>query len=311
MTVRRFLSGVAIATAAFLSTAGVAGAQSTGTPTTGSAGSTGSTTPSTVEQLFVQTATGGAIKPVAGKAGVYSLTLQGVPAEVTSFTDRPLRVRSGLTTADFVGIWNGGTFDASPPNAALVIDGAPTTRDTFVFTLTNPKYDAKSKQITYSAKIVTDAPRGRLVDLADDVDPNPPQRFRRASLFVDSSPVKGMTVTISNLPPNDQAHYQLSNGFTELSFVDALQGNLTEAFSGARGNSVYSGAPGAGDGTVTVVLGVALCVDPGETTSSVTLNGSPSATYTFDLGNGSQTFTNNASGILTVPADFQLQGCAL
>lgn len=285
-------------------TAAVAGAaDTTSTTSTGSSGS--SDAPNTVEQLFVQTAGAGTLKPVKGEQGVYTLTLRDVPATVTSFTDRPLRVSSNLDTDGFVQLWDGGTFGTDPPNAALVIADAPTSRDTFVFELTKPAYDPKTKRLRYTATAIDGAPKGRLAGFAADVDQNPPSRFGRASLFVDSLPSTTMTVTISGVPANGIGGYVVG-GFTDTFESSIVQGNVVTIASAANGDVIVTGDQ---DGTATVNLTVYFCVNPGQASTDVGLSGSSAGTtVSFVLGNlTAQTFTG--PGTLSVPSEYQLQGC--
>ncbi|MFN8025466.1 MAG: hypothetical protein U0W40_03620 [Acidimicrobiia bacterium] len=304
MKYRAGFLGVVVCVMAFAGTTGVAGAADTTTTTT--TASADASAPSTVEQLFVQTAGGGTLKSVKGEAGTYTLTLQNVPATVTTFTDRPMRVRSDEATADFVGLWDGGSFADSPPNAALVIDDAPDSSDTFVFTLTAPKYDAKAKQLRYTATIVTDSPTGRLAEFADAVDQNPPTKFGRASLFVDALPLTQMTVTISGVPANSVGGYIVA-GFTDTFETTVVQGDVPTIVSAANGEMIATAQ--TQDGTATVKLVVNFCVNPGQATAGVSLSGSPAGTtVAFDFGTGTvQTLT--ADGTLNVPSSFQLQGC--
>src|SRR4051812_44241822 len=61
--------------------------------------------------------------------GAYRLRLTGVSPRISTFTDRPQR-RAGIQGLDgFVKSWEGNGFAADPPNAALVLDHAPASRD--------------------------------------------------------------------------------------------------------------------------------------------------------------------------------------
>jgi len=118
------------------------------------------------------------------------LTLTGVQPQVTWFSDRPAREAGQLPASGL-----GEAFFARqvPPNAAVVIEGAPASRDVVVVELSKPRYDAKAHQLSFAAKQVAadrvfSAAHPRLARFADRADPKIPARFSRSAVFVDTAP---------------------------------------------------------------------------------------------------------------------------
>ena len=65
--------------------------------------------------------------------GGFSLVLNAPSRSVTGFSDRPQRLLGRRTLGSFVSGWGRLGFAADPPNAALVVDGAPSSDDVNVF----------------------------------------------------------------------------------------------------------------------------------------------------------------------------------
>lgn len=260
--------------------------------------------PATVELLFVQNADKGRLTPVKGKKDTYNLTLQGIAPRVTTFTDRPLRVASSVDVTDFLDNWNGGDFESDPPNAALVLTHGKTNRDTFIVELADPSYDRSTATLTYEVTLITGKPAGRLAELADDVDEDPPASFGRASLFIDALPVQQMTVVVSNIPPGGLGGF-IIEGYTDLFSTRVTQGAVSQLFGAANGVVIV--ASDTEQGTTTVELEIYYCVPPGVTTAPVSGGTASDVTLAFDLGNGVQTIKSGES--IDVPASFQLQNC--
>ena len=84
--------------------------------------------------LFVVTAARGELDQIKGK-GVTRLTLFDPHGDVTSFTDRPARRAGHQKLGSFIRGWNRLGFREVPPNAALVIADAPSSRDVLVVEL--------------------------------------------------------------------------------------------------------------------------------------------------------------------------------
>ena len=58
-------------------------------------------------------------------AGVFDLTLRDPSKTVTAFTEDPARQASTGTLTQLIRGWTAQGFTKDPPNAALVVDGAP------------------------------------------------------------------------------------------------------------------------------------------------------------------------------------------
>ena len=108
--------------------------------------------------LFVQEVDGGRL--VREKGGRYRLRLRGVSRVVSSFTDRPARRAGKQALGRFVDSWPAYGFSEDPPNAALVLRGAPASRDIAMLTLSHPRLDRRRGVLTYRARPL----RGRVGD---------------------------------------------------------------------------------------------------------------------------------------------------
>lgn len=260
--------------------------------------------PSTVEQLFVQTARDGTLRPVKGEQETYTLTLRGVAKRVTSFTDRPLRAASMLGVEEFIKYWDGGTFESDPPNAALVIDDAPEGRDTFVVELSDPA--TKGDTLTYRATLIRDEPTGRLTGFADQVDAKPPKKFGPASLFIDSLPSKLINITVSGVPAGT-INGLVFGGFSSPIQSQITQGDVERVIASSDAAALQT-TPGQ-QGTATVEFEARFCVAPGITEVPVKFwSGIPDGTTVQVFFDSSvQEFTG--PGTMTIPSDYQLQGC--
>jgi hypothetical protein len=143
--------------------------------------------------LFTQTAPSGTLKPVEG-AGPdrRTLVLEDVSGQVVWFTDRPARQSGHLPLSGFVSEWPGFGFTEDPPNAALSVLDAPSSKDTVILTLGQPRYRAKRNRLRYPARLEDEA-TGNLSHLESSRDRRVPRNFAEASLFVDDAlaPVSG------------------------------------------------------------------------------------------------------------------------
>jgi hypothetical protein len=257
--------------------------------------------PAVVEQLFVQTARAGTLVPVKGADGTFTLTLRGISVDVVSFTDRPARVAADLPTSEFLDNWDGGAFSDDPPNAALVIDGAPDSKDVFVFELTKPRYDEGSATVRYKAEEISDGPVGRLAGFADTVDEAAATKFGRASLFVDPLPSTAVTVELSGEPPFINASF--ASGFEYSDAEQTVGGDVTEFVTAANAWGLFAGGTVPASGTINSFF----CVPPGVSTVPLSVAGSGTVTITFS-GEAAQTF-GPGDGTMQVPATAQQQGC--
>ena len=82
------------------------------------------------EWLMVMNAETGEFQPAGD---TYTLTLEGVDAEMLAFTDRPERQAQTWDTAAFLGAW-ASEFGDDPPNAVVSADGVRVA-----VTLSNPQ----------------------------------------------------------------------------------------------------------------------------------------------------------------------------
>lgn len=134
--------------------------------------------------LFVQQADGGTLEKTGGST--YRLTLRGVAPSVAAFADRPGRTATSERASTFVSRWR-GRFGTDPPNAALVIDGAPRGRDVAMLTLTAPRYRPRARTLTYTARALRGDSGAALKAFHTRRDPVRALRFGAASLFIDDA----------------------------------------------------------------------------------------------------------------------------
>lgn len=112
--------------------------------------------------LFVQQARVGKLASTS-QAGVYTLTVKGVEPYVLYFTDRPARNAGLLSTEKFYAQWQTemGSNAQNAPNVGLVgvkmhaVDNKGKDNK-LALTLSNPVYNAKTKVVTYTAKVLPD-----------------------------------------------------------------------------------------------------------------------------------------------------------
>jgi hypothetical protein len=152
--------------------------------------------------LYVQQTDGGNLRHLAG--GGFRLELTGVSPRVSTFTDRPRRRAGSRSLRQFVAGWGKAGFAADPPNAALVLDGAPRSRDVAMLTLSRPRYDRRRHTLSYRVKPLREKDTDTLAGFAKRGDPVRAGDFGSASLFVDNGAAQvgyaGITVEISNAP---------------------------------------------------------------------------------------------------------------
>ncbi|MBJ7331081.1 MAG: hypothetical protein JHC95_14380 [Solirubrobacteraceae bacterium] len=134
--------------------------------------------------LFVQQTDGGTLQKTGD--ATYRLTLRGVAPSVSTFADRPGRTAGSERAATFVSRWR-GRFGTEPPNAALVIDGAPRGRDVAMLTLSAPRYRPRNRTFTYVARALKGKSGAALKAFHARRDPVRELRFGAASLFVDDA----------------------------------------------------------------------------------------------------------------------------
>jgi len=120
-----------------------------------------STQPGTgdVQLMFIQTAEE-AIVTRTTHPRKYILTLKNINPEVAYVSDRPTKMAGKTTIQSFLREWNSGQegFSANNPNAALVTKTSNSSisskgKETMVV-LTNPRFDTKSKTLSYDIQTV-------------------------------------------------------------------------------------------------------------------------------------------------------------
>jgi hypothetical protein len=141
--------------------------------------------------MFLQMARSGSWEPKPGEEGVYTLTLNGIPAQTVYFSDRPSRVVGMQSTSDFLGML--GFLPDNPPNAALVTKADDGQDDILVIELFNPVYteiaNGAAATLVYEARILAnyhETGLGRVALQQDDT--SIPATFDGASLFIDDCP---------------------------------------------------------------------------------------------------------------------------
>lgn len=126
--------------------------------------------------LTIQHAQSGSISKINDTA--YSLELDNVSKKSILFSDRPDRIVTSVSTADFIGNWTAGadSFVEDAPNAVLVVDDLE-GQDTAVLELFNPIYDIDKRILKYEVT----------PDNATSI--NLPKEFGRLTLVVDPNAV--------------------------------------------------------------------------------------------------------------------------
>lgn len=102
--------------------------------------------------LFTVEATSGHTAPMQGTGSAketFRLTLTGVDP-VTIFTDRPFRDAKLISPRALDANWN-AWFVGDPPNAVLTFSRPGRSPGSIVVTLTNPRYEARDRSLTFTA----------------------------------------------------------------------------------------------------------------------------------------------------------------
>jgi hypothetical protein len=145
--------------------------------------------------LYVQQTAGGKIERIG--PGAFRLQLTGISRRVSTFTDRPRRRAGSQGIESFVHQWGANGFAADPPNAALVLDHAPASRDVALLTLSNPRYNRARQTLTYRATPLHGGDPA-LASFARRADPISAGELGGASLFVDDGGGGGrVTITFN------------------------------------------------------------------------------------------------------------------
>jgi hypothetical protein len=151
-------------------------------------------------ELFVLTAGSGHL---VQSHGGFSLVLSAPSRSVTGFSDRPQRLLGRRTLGSFVSGWGRLGFAADPPNAALVVDDAPSSDDINVFELSRPVLGHGGRTLSFHARPLTRAPTGLLSRYARGADRPGARSVGRSSLFIDGSGQDAMLVFSFTAPPQE------------------------------------------------------------------------------------------------------------
>lgn len=138
--------------------------------------------------LFVQHASSGTIEPENDPStdAIYKLTLNGVYSNTMIFSDRPDRNVGQITTGQYAEVWTKGqdSFEADPPNAALVMNQEDASENIIVVELLNPVYDAEKETLVYDI-VELNPEEGMNAFQASNA--TLPSSFGQATLFIDSA----------------------------------------------------------------------------------------------------------------------------
>lgn len=134
--------------------------------------------------LLVANGQSGTFTAIEDQSDSYALTLDGVEPTMVWFTDRPEREAG---TVDLQTALTKLYEDASvgAPNAALAIADPAAGSDVVIVELTEPRYDAASRKLEFTATILNTPKRGLAVYAARAGD-SFPAAFGQASLFIDT-----------------------------------------------------------------------------------------------------------------------------
>lgn len=139
------------------------------------------------QMLFVQSFRSGTITPKEG-SDRYELTLESGNGQTIYFSDRPDRVVGTNDTPDFLdGL---GFMEDNPPNAAVIVETGPDTRDIAVVELFSPIYDPLTQGVTYEVAFLDNWEESVEFGLthAPGALPDEAVSFGAASLFIDDCP---------------------------------------------------------------------------------------------------------------------------
>ena len=108
----------------------------------------------------------------------YSLELNNVSDKTILFSDRPDRIVTSVSTADFIGNWSVGddSFAGNTPNVVLVVDETEIMQDVEIIELFNQVYDVNEKTLKYEVT----ADNSTSIEL--------PSEFGQTTLIIDKKP---------------------------------------------------------------------------------------------------------------------------
>ena len=126
--------------------------------------------------LAIQHAALGSVSEINSTS--YSLQLDDVSDKIILFSDRPNRIVQTQSIDDFIGNWTSGqdSFQANPPNAALVVLTDNYEEDVFEIELFNPTYDKNEKSLKYGFSVLDNA------TVPSDI----PEKLGKIALVIDS-----------------------------------------------------------------------------------------------------------------------------
>jgi len=248
-------------------------------------------------ELFVLTAASVRLSHASGKGNAFELVLDRPAGSVAGFSDRPQRLLSRRSLGGFVQGWGNLGFRSDPPNAALVLDDAPSSADVFVFELSRPSLGLGGRTLTFHAQALARRPTGILARVARGADHARAGGFGRGSLFVDGSG-QGAQVTFTSMTPANffqGGELAFSNATILNADLNVLSGAsaLTEVFINPTVVSLDCNGSGPFSASVTVELEVdssATTVNGGAIVAgSGTVSVTGGATQTLTSGNNSFT----------------------
>jgi hypothetical protein len=248
--------------------------------------------------LYVQQTEGGSLRHLA--SGGFALKLTGVSPRVSTFTDRPARRAGSRGLGSFIAGWDKAGFAADPPNAALVLDRAPSSRDVAMLTLSHPRYDRRHHTLVYRVEPLHATDAGSLAGFVKRADPVRAGDFGSASLFVDNGAQQAayasLTVSLQNAVTGQPIRLGVtggswvvpapSRGFGSLQIASSTGPLPLTRFSAAVNLIVLETAP---QGNVSFALSPQVQYE-GTNTPFVTLEGIfATATVTWPTSFGPQT----------------------
>lgn len=198
----------------------------------------------TAQSLFVLDAAQGSLEHRAGSG--WTLRLARTSPLVTRFTDRPVRQADTTRLRTFVRQWKAYGFRADPPNAALVIAGAPKNRDVFVFTLRQPRISGRTVLFSVTPVGATTTGLAAFAGRADGLSDlrrvgaraDAPRRIRFASssLFIDGGELAGIvyqpvTFSFANVQPGQTLTIELASPGPLIGFSSGPFGTTSSGLS--------------------------------------------------------------------------------
>jgi hypothetical protein len=136
--------------------------------------------------LFVLSAQSGSLDRSSSSGRRFRLVVRDPQGDVTSFTDRPGRKAGHIKVGTFIRRWNRLGFKDEPPNAALVIAGAPHSHNVLVVELSKPNL-LPGSAVAFTATVLKGSATGALSRFRKQADRRVAASFGDFSLFIDPS----------------------------------------------------------------------------------------------------------------------------